>query len=145
MVSPVEEVVKTESLVKTLNSIACWGGQIKAGKRREAEHTLATLVISTTNPKRNLPKMAQFLRESQVEVGSEMVKKTKGPKNPGVSRHARDRGIVIVINNGTALVEFKDDKPAYVIVDKTGGFFYSSIQWCTTYTTIHFDTTGGQQ
>ena len=81
MVSPVEEVVKTESLVKTL--LLRWSSQIKTGKRREAKHTLSTLVISTTNPKRNLPKMAKFLCESKVDVGSEVVKKTKGPKNPG--------------------------------------------------------------
>ena len=100
-----------------------WASEIKTGKRREAERTLATLVTCTTNPRKNLLEMAKFLCESQIEAGSEVVKKTKSWKNSGVSRHARKRGMVIEITDGVASVEYTDNLPGYDIVDKTGRFY----------------------
>ena len=125
VISPVEKSVNAKSLVKAL--LSRWASEIKAGNRREAERTLATLVTSTSNPRKNLPKMTQFLCGSQVKVGSEVVKKTKGWKNAGVSRHARKRGRVTKIKDGVATVETERKHTARIrhrtLVDKTGTFY----------------------
>ena len=88
--------------------------------RREAERTLALLVRSTSNPRKKLPKMAQYLCQSKVELGSVVVDKTRNWKNPGSSRHARKRGTVVEIVGEKAKVEYEDKLLAYDIVDNTG-------------------------
>ena len=76
---------------------------------------------SATNAKKTLPKIAKFLCESKVKVGSVVVEKTKTWKNAGVSRHARKRGTVTEIDGDIAVVEYQDTLPAYDILDKSTG------------------------
>ena len=123
VISPIDVTsINAEKLVKDL--LSRWASEIKRGERREAERTLALLVSSTSNPRKNLPVVAGFLCSSKIEVGVEVVRRTKSCTNAGVSRHARQRGTVIeILENGDVVVEYQDKLPAYDIVDNTGHRF----------------------
>ena len=113
--------VDSEGLIKNL--LGMWASEIKGGMRREANRTLALLVRVTSNPRKRLPMMAKYLSRHKVEVGSTVFETTmngRSWKNPGISRHARQRGTVIKIKESTAKVEYEDKLLAYDIVDTTG-------------------------
>ena len=120
VISPIDVTsVNSQTLIKDL--LSRWASEIKRGDRREAQRTLALLVNSTTNAKKTLPEIAKFLCASKVEVGSEVVEKTKTWKNSGVSRHARKRGTIIKIDGDVAVVKYQDTLPAYDILDTSTG------------------------
>ena len=79
------------------------------------------LVGAIDSPRRNLPKIAQHLAESQVKKGSVVVTKTKTWTNPGTSRHARPRQTVLEVSkDGIVKCQCESKAFAYDLMDGKG-------------------------
>ena len=90
--------------------------QMLDGNRREALQTLSMLVRATKNARVTLPKIAAHLAQHKIKNKSVVVRNSKTWKNPGTSRHARDRATVVKIEDGVATCQFERKELVYDVI-----------------------------
>ena len=113
-VTTVKDVVDVDVLVRVL--LQRWKRQVWDGMRREAIETLSMLVRATKNARVTLPKIAAHLAKHKVQVDSLVVRSSKTWRNPGTSRHARERGTVVEIEDDVATCVFEHKELAYDVI-----------------------------